>query len=52
MLLIKQKQNQIFSISIVNINKALYIKEITNLYIKLPEYYYQYLDVFDQRVTD
>jgi hypothetical protein len=36
----------------VNIDKVLYIKEITNPYIKLPEYYYQYLDVFDQRVAD
>jgi hypothetical protein len=36
----------------VNIDKALYIKEITNPRIKLPEHYYQYLDVFDQRAAD
>jgi hypothetical protein len=51
-LLIKQKQNQIFSISMVDIDKALYIKEITNPYIKLPKHYYQYLDIFDQRAAD
>jgi hypothetical protein len=51
-LLIKQKQNQIFSTSIVNIDKALCIKEIINPRIKLPEHYHQYLDIFDQRVAD
>jgi hypothetical protein len=40
MLLMKQKQNQIFSVSMVNIDKALYIKEITNPCIKLPEHYH------------
>jgi hypothetical protein len=48
----KQKQNQIFSISMVNIDKALYIKEITNPHTKLPKYYYQYLDVFNQRAAN
>ena len=36
----------------VNIDKALYIKEITDPRTKLPEHYHQYLDVFDQRVAD
>jgi hypothetical protein len=52
MLLIKQKQNQIFSISIINIDKALHIKKITNPYTKLPKHYHQYLDIFDQRAAD
>jgi hypothetical protein len=51
-LLMKQKQNQIFLVSIVNIDKALHIKEITDPRIKLPEHYHQYLDVFDQRMAD
>jgi hypothetical protein len=48
----KWKQNQVFSASIVNIDKALHVKEHTNLHTRLPEYYYQYLDVFDQKATN
>jgi hypothetical protein len=36
----------------VNIDKALHVKEHTNPYTKLPEYYYQYLDVFNQKATN
>jgi hypothetical protein len=36
----------------VNIDKALCIKEITNLCTKLPEHYYQYLDIFNQRAAN
>jgi hypothetical protein len=36
----------------VNIDKALHVKEHTNPCTKLPEHYHQYLDVFDQKATD
>jgi hypothetical protein len=52
MLLMKQKQNQVFSVSIVNIDKALCVKEYTNPRTKLPKHYHQYLDIFDQKAAD
>jgi hypothetical protein len=52
MLLMKQKQNQVFLVSMVNIDKALHVKEHTNPHTKLPEHYYQYLDIFDQKAAD
>jgi hypothetical protein len=48
----KQKQNQVFSASMVNIDKALCVKEHTNPCTKLPEHYHQYLDVFNQKAAD
>jgi hypothetical protein len=48
----KQKQNQVFLVSIVNIDKALCVKEHTNPYTRLPEYYHQYLDIFNQKAAD
>ena len=51
-LLMNQKKNQIFLASIVNIDKALHIKEVIDPRMRLPEHYYQYLDVFDQKAVD
>jgi hypothetical protein len=51
-LLIKQKQNQVFLASMVNIDKALCVKEHTNPHTKLPKHYYQYLDVFNQKAAN
>jgi hypothetical protein len=36
----------------VNIDKALCVKEYTNPCTKLPEYYYQYLDIFNQKAAN
>jgi hypothetical protein len=51
-LLMKQKQNQVFSASMVNIDKVLHVKEHTNPRTKLPKHYYQYLDIFDQKAAN
>jgi hypothetical protein len=51
-LLMKQKQNQVFSASMVNIDKALCVKEHINPHTKLPKHYYQYLDIFNQKATN
>ena len=51
-LLMNRKKNQIFSASMVDIDKALRIKEVTDPRTRLPEHYHQYLDVFDQKAAD
>ena len=51
-LLMNQKKNQIFSASMVNIDKALHIKKVTNPRMRLPEHYHQYLNVFNQKAAD
>jgi hypothetical protein len=48
----KQKQNQVFLVSMVNIDKALCVKEHTNPHTKLPEHYHQYLDIFNQKAAN
>jgi hypothetical protein len=48
----KQKQNQVFLASMVDIDKALCVKEHTDPHTKLPEHYHQYLDVFDQKAAN
>jgi len=37
----------VFSISIANIKKVLMIRKETDPYIKLPEYYSEFLSIFD-----
>jgi hypothetical protein len=37
----------VFSASIANIEKALIVRKETDPYIKLPEYYFEFLSIFD-----
>jgi hypothetical protein len=42
----------VFAASIANINKALAIKRYTNLKEKMPAYFYDWLDVADQKEAE
>ena len=43
----KGQRVEVFSISIADIEKALAVRKETNPYMKLPEYYSEFLSIFD-----
>jgi len=48
----KQKKIKVFSVSIINIKKALISQKKTDLRTILSDYYHEFLNVFDHMMTE